>query len=141
MKSNKSKMIVLVVCIFIFGGYLFYNYTTTSKYDENVKSVDWLPEVATNISYFKSYLFIAYEFTISENDFLALAEKEGWKIEQIEKLFEISRYTSGENPEGAETEAIITSGYFYEQRETDGGGISVAFDADKQRAYFQSNLR
>jgi hypothetical protein len=122
------------------------NYLTSYEYAENVETVDWLPDTATNISYFKSYLFTAYEFDISEEEFLKLAEKKGWKVKKINQTKRVLRYTYGVNQKNntskkTNTEAIIDSGYYYNKRFSNGGGITVVYDNEKQTAYFQSDPR
>jgi len=59
--------------------------------EENVPSVDWLPASASNVSYYKSYSFTAYEFDISESEFNAWA----WvKLEPVTDAVSVVCYSS-----------------------------------------------
>lgn len=56
---------------------------------ENVARVHWLPTSASNVSYYKSYSFTAYEFDIPERDFRAWSY---WEVRPIGKPIEVARY-------------------------------------------------
>src|SRR5687768_14859438 len=49
---------------------------------EHVARVSWLPESATDVSFFRSYSWTAYEFTIPEQDFLRWAADKGWDVKE-----------------------------------------------------------
>jgi hypothetical protein len=90
---------------------------TTGKH---LDSVDWLPPSATDISFYKRDGFgwiKNYECTIPEDDFLKLAEKEGWKLQEEEKVLS------------------------YEKRHPNGGGATVRYHRESQRLSVQSNHR
>jgi hypothetical protein len=118
---------------------------------ENVEHVKWLPKSASNVSYLRSYSFTAFEFDISESDFM---DWSGWKLQQISGPVRITRYCFsnhadfGPNPSPEEIEAwenrnqaLITDGLYYEHRQSNGGGVRVGYDRDKGRAFFQSSPR
>lgn len=87
---------------------------------QHVESVDWLPASATDISYEKRDGFgwiKNYDCLISEDDFLILAEEEGWLVQEDETF------------------------YFYENRHPNGGGVTVHYDKISKRLSVQSNHR
>lgn len=131
---------------------------------ENVPGVDWLPPAARNVSFYKTYSFTAYEFDISEGDFVALGRERGWKPTEIgETGRRVWTYRMGykmreryppPNPslsteaDGAEyrraqeiLEPTVTNGLAYEMRHQNGGGIMAVYDREKGRAYVQTNPR
>lgn len=125
--------------------------------EENVPSVDWLPASASNVSYYKSYSFTAYEFDIAEQDFKAWA----WvKLEPITQPVTVFRYSSRNeyqasyppNATQAQIDAIETAnenlrgkkvftGLYYESRTNSGRGVTFVYDRAAGRGYFQSNPR
>lgn len=165
MKRYLPFAILAGVALFLWKAYEGF---TTVESGEHVARVSWLPEAATDVSFYRSYSFTAYEFTIPEAAFLEWANDRGWKIAKIEgEPRSISRYHRGlddvphpEEPRPDEksravweaynagvdkwrdaTIKTITHSYYYEWRQTDGGGVSVVYDLDTGRAYFQSNPR
>jgi hypothetical protein len=90
---------------------------TTGK---NVESVDWLPPSATDISYYKIDGFgwvRNYDCYIPEDDFLVLAAKRGWQLQENENIL------------------------FYEKRHPNGGGVTVGYNRQSNRLSVQSNHR
>lgn len=136
--------LILVFCLII-GVCILHNYAMSyQKFGKNVENINWLPATSTNISYYKSYFFTAYEFTISEENFLKLAEKEKWNVKKITEPVEVPRYTQGlhqNDDESPDDVAVITSGYYYNERWGNGGNITVGFDDKKLRAYYQTSPR
>jgi hypothetical protein len=132
------------------GCYLHLTHFETA---ENVERVDWLPNTASNISYYRSYNFTAYEFDISEDEF----RRWTWlKVKPISEPVEIYRYSFvarsyqglGPNPTNAQLEAAeaveratISDGLYYEERHGNGRGVSIAYDRKRGRAFFQANPR
>lgn len=116
---------------------------------ENVASVSWLPATASNVSYYRSYLFTVYEFDISEVEFVRWSK---WPVSEISEPIEVTRYNCfdtpdfGPNPNPAQRRVIneaidqssakVANGLYYLDIADDGGGIHLAFDRDKGRAYF-----
>ncbi len=87
---------------------------------EHLDSVDWLPPSATDISFYKRDGFgwiKNYECSIPEDDFLRLAEKEGW---------------------GLQGEGNVLS---YEKRYPNHGGVTVYYNRDTQRLFVHSAHR
>ena len=121
---------------------------------ENESSVDWLPDGATQVSYYRSYSRTAYEFDISEPDFIEWAS--AWDIREIETPFTIRRHKLfledppdyDPDPDGpyyafeSEAKITITNGYFYRTPPRGNcGGTYVAYDRGRSRAYYQMNPR
>jgi hypothetical protein len=120
---------------------------------ENVANVDWLPQSASNVSYYRSYRFTAYEFDMAETDFKRWTP---YEVKPIDSPVKVARYwlisrgysDLGPNPKRAEWEAweasayaTISDGLYYSHRRSDGGGVDVAFDRRKGRVFFQTNPR
>jgi len=130
---------------------------------EDVISVDWLPAEATNINYYRSYVFTAYEFQISEAGFrkwavtVAYESSEHVSYQPVSDLadfkekrfFTIERYNRfiGEDEDLDYSEHLkatsrkIENGLRGEMRRGSGGGYSIGYDRDTLTAYWQSNPR
>jgi hypothetical protein len=138
---------------FVRSAYLGFTQVETG---EAVRSVDWLPEAASNVSYFRSYLNTAYEFDIDEAGFREWA---WWELAEISEPVRLSRYLAFStphpveptNPTKEEWEAFavendrrgitIVDGLYYGEQLDNGGGVWVAYDRRLGRAYFQSAPR
>ena len=116
---------------------------------EHVPKVDWLSEDASDISFYRSYSWTAYEFKISEKSFLKQANPL-WKFEEIRKPVEVPRYlfrlkkSSAYPDEGSfyrNTHVTVKNGLKAEERYRNGGGYLAAYDRDSGKAYIQSNPR
>jgi len=78
----------------------------------HLASVDWLPATAADVNYYKrgGFRWIKnYDCIISEPEFLNLAQKEEWSLQEGETY------------------------YFYENRHENGGGVTVSYDKESQR--------
>ena len=91
MKFTLRQLLIFVtiVAVVIWFALETYSHFTRVEFGENVPSVTWLPSTATNVSYYKSYSFTAYEFEISEADFLKWNRR---KLSPIEKTVRVTRY-------------------------------------------------
>jgi hypothetical protein len=125
-KKVQRKWAIWGACIIIsllvgFYGLFFFAFQTGEPTTgKHVESVDWLPPSATDISYYKRDGFgwiKNYECYIPEDDFLSLAAKKRWKIQEKEKVL------------------------FYEKRHSNGGGVTVYYNKDSGRLSVQSNHR
>ncbi len=123
---------------------------------ESVASVDWLPDSATNVSYYRSYLNTAYEFDIDESEFRKWSR---WDITEITEPVQMSRYLAFSKPrpqepvnpteeeqiaftsENHERGITIRNGLYYGHTQRNGGGVWVAYDRQTGRAYFRSAPR
>ncbi len=108
---------------------------------ENKSHVDWLPTSASNISYFKTYSYTAYEFNISEEDFIAWTDEEN--LIEISNPISIERFNFHETYfPSAENTTTVSNGLWWETPPRgNGGGTRIAFDRDTRTAYFQDNPR
>lgn len=141
----------LLVLITVTGcGFGLYHQVTHFETAENVGRVDWLPRSASNISYYKSYNFTAYEFDIPEAEFLIWAAR--WKLLPISEPLKISRYCLKNNcPDFRNYDeweqwderghVTIAVGWYFRRRWSGCGGEDVAYDRTVGRAYFQTNPR
>lgn len=138
---------------FVRSAYLGFTQVETA---EAVKSVDWLPATASNVSYFCSYMNTAYEFDIDEAGFRQWAS---WEVAEISEPVRLARYLAFSsprpvepaNPTKEEWEAFavengrrgitIVDGLYYGETLDNGGGVWVAYDRRSGRAYFQSAPR
>lgn len=107
---------------------------------ENEKSVSWLPESASDVSYYLVYGSWAYEFRITESDFLEWAKENDWPPEKIAgEPVSITRYTRMMHQD--DTRKIIKDGYYFENLQENGGGTYVAYDTNTNYAYFYRQAR
>jgi len=112
---------LFIVAITFFTGFFMLAFRTGEPIAEkHLESVDWLPSGAKDISYYerKGFGWIKnYDCLIPEDDFLELAEKEGWKLQAEKNVL------------------------FYENRYPNGGGVTVNYDTDLQRLSVKSSHR
>jgi len=138
---------------FLYGAY---RGITDIETGESLPSVDWLPEEATNVSFYRSYLNTAYEFDISEHGFRDWSR---WELEEIVEPVRIPRYLEYSTPppqepsdptseeieafimEQKNRSATIKSGLYYGYLQGNGGGIWVGYDRESGRAFYKSAPR
>lgn len=119
---------------------------------ENLAQVDWLPETASDISYYRTYNLKVSEFSMNESDFRKWASDSDLK--EIKDRQEIRRFSWWDYQKTRPKQydetyfreeqnhiAIVTNGLFSSYRQSDGGGNYTVFDRDKNRVYFESNRR
>ena len=115
-----SVCAALVVCI-SGAGLLYFGFRTGEpEIGSHLASVEWLPDSATDINYYKrsGFRWIKnYDCAIPEEDFLTLAEKKKWYLQEGETY------------------------YFYELRHESGGGVTVSYDKESQRLAVISSHR
>ena len=134
---------------------------------ENLQRVEWLPEEATSITFYKSYGYTAYEFKISEEGFLKWAENVVYEsddaasyqaITDVSNLVDgnqgfVRRYNFATEREAAKlkeidyetylqnTSVVITNGLWGSMRRGSAGGYEIGYDRITGTAYFQRNPR
>ena len=132
------------VCLLLAGMALFQVLTVSNRAEigEGVDSVAWLDSRASDISFFRQKGFggvFVYEFSIKEDNFVALANERDWKISRLASSHYPTRYMRfSDNPvelNSAESLISVRRGLFYEDRQKNGGGITVTYDSDASRAY------
>ena len=98
-----------------------------------------LPAGATDVSGVRVWPadpYDAHECRVSEEEFVRWAQDRDWPVEEIgPKPYKIYRYKWVVDSKALDAEAVITNGLFHQWR-GEGRGRYVAFDRDKQRAYF-----
>jgi len=143
-----TGLVLAMVCLF-FGSCIYGLIHKESGV--NVAQVDWLPREATNISYFRSYLFTAYEFKISEDGFKTWCP---FSVEPITKPIVVDRYlvglessgSAGKNFEDALTyfarvRVGVSNGLYYYRVQQNGGYTVYAYDRDRGKAYMAGRPR
>jgi len=154
--------VLLPVALIAFSCY--HTYTWLEK-GEHIAKVSWLPSEASDVTFFKSYTYTVYEFSISEQGFLAWARESGWPVQPIEGEVTVPRYysmtPSPREPTAAaskeaqsqswraveqwlkESVAVVQDGYTATNRQSNVGdrGYIVAYDRKVRRAYYQTNSR
>jgi hypothetical protein len=114
----------IIIAVLLIGSlyWLFYIAFSTGEVTtgEHVDSVDWLPASATDITFYRRDGFgwiRNYDCLISEEDFLILAGKWNWPMQEYEEY------------------------YFYEKWHPNGGGVSVHYHKKTWRLTVHSNHR
>ena len=155
MQFTLKRLLLLVSAIacslaILRATYVSFTYVETA---ENVTHVDWLPDSASNISYYRSYSFTAYEFDIPEADFIAWSSRD---LKPIKAPVEVYRYSHATTPADtphpnasyeelqemlARRMATVTDGLYFEYRQQNGGGLRMAYDRSKGRAFVKTSPR
>ncbi len=153
------KKRILLISATVFAVWFFfgaYRGLTDIEIGESVSRVDWLPEEATNVSFYRSYMNTAYEFDISERGFRDWSR---WELEEITEPVRIPRYLAYSTPPAQEPRdptseeieafaweqsnraATIKNGLYYGYLQDNGGGIWVGYDRESGRAFYKSAPR
>ena len=125
------------------------------EFAEHVASVEWLPEEASDISYYIDRKFRAFEFSISEQGFKEWAESQSFSVGELtDDPVNVTRYTFDSNKPvpGIEsmneqeqfeawelyTKASISQGYVLKEYNR-AGDLTLAggFDNEIGRAYYR----
>ena len=134
---------LLLVALYVFC------VTRPAEIGENVPRVSWLQEDASDISYYRSYSWTAYEFKVSEESFLKHANPL-WVFEEITEPYQIPRYKKHllnvrDFPDyesfRKEAYATVKNGIKSEERYRNGGGYCAVYDRETGKAYIQRNPR
>ena len=104
--------------------------------------LDDLPSSASDISFYRYTGFggvFLCEFTISKSNFETLVRSRGWNVEPLNHKKSIPRYTEalpkGHPAKQPPYSVTASSGFFFENRQPNNGGISVLFDDSRSIAY------
>jgi len=145
--------LILLLWILPLAFYLFLS--RSPDYGENLKTVGWLPDYATDVSYYRSKQVLVYEFSVSQEDFKCWAEDRGMSVQRLVAAETLSRYKAylsaeeDENTDKAVEEPTlddiglaqdpsrirIDSGFFAQ-----GGGKTpavAAYDLATHKAYYE----
>ena len=111
----------------------------------NVDSVSWLPNEASNITFYAreglAMLRIA-EGSMSEADFREWADSKGWDLEEKKNSrgsgYLRTAFLDLPEHQGLDQlpEDFVRDGLYYENRASNGGGVTVLFDREKERFYY-----
>ena len=82
----------LYVVILIFPLAVFFFLSSTPDFGENVANVKWLPNYASQVSYYRSKQVQVYEFQISPENFKRWAESNHMEVQGLGKQEILSRY-------------------------------------------------
>jgi hypothetical protein len=112
-----------------------------------LNSVEWLDSRATDISFYRANDFsgaLAYEFSIRDEDFTALAHEQNWHTVPTIGQRNVMRYMfflpEKDARRTSQLFAEVENGLFFESRRPNGCGITVLYDTNASRAYvFQSS--
>ena len=144
---------IAIAIWFVRGAYIGF---THIEIGEALESVDWLPDSATNVSFYRSYMNTAYEFDISEHEFCDWSR---WELAEITEPVGLSRYLQFSTPRPVEPQnptqekmenfaleysrrgVRISDGLYYGHTQDNGGGVWIAYDRKTGRAYYQSAPR
>lgn len=131
------KLVTGIAALVILGlgamGYLLYHDVTDVEQGQRIPAVPWLPAAASDISYIKSYTFTAYEFDITQPEFVRWSDQNGWHANPVTGRASLLDWQK--------QNVTIEAGLFYAHEFGNGGGVWVAYDSKARRAYFQSMPR
>lgn len=155
--SIKTLLVVLAVIAFAVWSVLDVREKFSVSTGENLKRVNWLPSSASNISYYRNYHFTAYQFEMSESEFVnwcpkTLAEIEKpisistWKTRLIDFPKPDSNTTAAQfdamiDKYDSETTVVVKRGLFYEHWADNGGCSIYVFDRTNSMGYHQWSPR
>jgi hypothetical protein len=142
-----KKRWIAAVLLLILGCWIAFAATRPPDIGEHAARVDWLPEYATDVSWHRSYFFTAYEFSVSEEQFFKWLDERGVERKSLTAVTAASsrrlpRYNR-RIPVAVSTiqDVTITDGWFWEYRQSNGGGRTFAYDRATQRAYYHTTPR
>ena len=134
----------LLVSLAIFS--IWYS-NTYPEFGEHVERVSWLPAEATDVSFFKSHSWTAYEFKISEAGFRKHVHS-SWQFEEISEEEIIARYNyilAMKSPNDEELQgqrsARVKNGIVTSRIWENGGRYHAVYDRDTGIGYIQHNPR
>ena len=135
----------LALCAFLF--LITVTWTSNPKVEKNVDSVEWLPSTASKTSYIERTgmggLKIA-EFSITQDDFEAFAKDNEWVLKEEENVsihfrdYITTDETAAQRPF---EENILERALVYENRHSNGGGITLVYDPNLSMGYYSYSHR
>lgn len=144
--------IVLILCLPLA---VFFFLSGGPDYGENLDSVGWLPDYASDVSFYRSKQVRVFEFKASGEDFKRWAESRGMNVRRLVNQEIISRYKAYIPTPAAKSSAPVTPGgvLTVEQFESWQNDISARidrgliaegpdqeiaiYDSQAQKAYFE----
>ena len=129
---RKFTLPLKVLVIASIGFFIYQALFAPVETGQNMKSVDWLPADATNVTFhLESQFGWTREYTcqINEKSFRKFASEEDWALKPIanEKVF-LKKIMS--------EEIIINKGLVYIHKQNNGGGKYIHYDLDTETLYY-----
>ena len=91
-RRDIRALYIFFVLILIFPLALFFFLSQAPDYGENVPSVGWLPDYASNVSFYRSDQVQVYEFEVTPDDFKRWAQSSGMRVRRLLEEAVLSRY-------------------------------------------------
>ena len=134
----------MAAIIFVFIAVIFWSmFCDHATFSSGLSSYGDLPSTANNISIYKasniSGLLIMV-FSIPENDFKDYAESHSWPLKEITEAQSIMSALEYHNKSGNYYKEI-SNGLYFEKRQENGGGVTLAYDRGRQLAYVNRSSR
>ncbi|MEN9401852.1 MAG: hypothetical protein RL091_555 [Verrucomicrobiota bacterium] len=144
--SSKTIPVAAAVLLLILAGILGTRFLLRSALEiidesgQHVARVDWLPKEATDVSYVRKgdlFWLSVYECTIPRDSFERFAKENNWKMEEARDVH-VGPYRSILNlppiRQGA-PEDMYPLALRYEERQQNGGGVTVVYDPESRRLF------
>ena len=110
-RRDVRALYAFVVLILLLPVAIYFYASSGPEYGENVPSVSWLPNYASDVSYYRSKQVNVYEFRISAEDFKTWAGQSGMDVQRVTTPEILSRYKAYiPNPESESSEPPVPQG-------------------------------
>ncbi|ADE55816.1 hypothetical protein [Coraliomargarita akajimensis] len=154
-ERDMRALYVLALCLLILPSSVMFFMKNQPNYGENHSSVNWLPETATNVSFYRSKQIQVYEFNMDFESFKAWAKERGLEVRQIGSHQIISRYKAYlPNKQRSDSERPVSTGVKAAERldqwqqqisakiysgfiALGPEDVTVLYDATEGRVYFE----
>lgn len=138
-RALKYALIYGIVLVVLGFGFLIW--TFMPKDAEGVEQVPWLPDIVSNVSYYRfPFHCEIYEFDVTEKNFRIMYAQE--TLEEVKEPVTIKRYASRMDGAPEEMRTVtVKNGLCCFGKEDYATGVyskEIVFDRDKGRAYFCS---
>ncbi len=143
------KRVVIIACIAVvvitglavagFGWLMFGDH---SHFETGLAKSKYLPPTAHDINIYTNPNITGWfvcDFSMNEEDFKKLAEKQGWNPREIKEPEKI--LTAKSVHDGTHKEHKLKNGLYYSKRAPNGGGVTVGYDRDNHRGYIEQSSR
>ena len=150
-KRDTQAFYVLLAMVALFPFAVFYMLQQGPDFGENLQSVDWLPETASNVSYYRSDQVEIYEFSITVEEYKRWAERQGMHIRTITSPISVSRYMAyiPGNPHLVPSSDGLTSEEFHQWQNmisiqvesglyaSEEGHYTAVYDYNSHKCYYE----
>lgn len=110
-RRDVRALYAFVLLILLLPIAIYFYASSGPDYGENVPSVSWLPNYATDVSYYRSKQVQVYEFNISAEDFKTWAGQKGMEVQRVTTPEILSRYKAYiPSPESESAEPAVPQG-------------------------------